>query len=151
MFRLCIYLFTLIVLVSCDMSAPLPATLQVQAPTPLPTPTLPPTALIPAGVATAPPTDSSVRALLDSVQSDRLMITVGTLVDQRTRYVLSHGASTAGGIDGARDWLVNQFSAIRDGSSQQPISVWAQPVLFTWNGARVMSENVALVFQGTDV
>jgi hypothetical protein len=138
-------------LLACDISAAPPATLQVQFPTATASRAVTPTAIIPLGVATSWPVDPAVQGLLDRVQSDRLMITVGTLVDMRTRHVLSRRTETVGGIDGARDWLVGQFNDIRKTYPDQPISVWTQPVPFTWHGVDVAPQNVSAVFQGTDV
>ncbi len=97
------------------------------------------------------PIDRGIYALLDLVQSDRLMVTVGTLADMHSRHVFSKKTEAIRGIESARDWLIAQFSAIRDANPQQPISVWTQPVPFTWKGASTSPHNVVAIFEGTDV
>ncbi len=137
----------------CNFGSPPPATLQVQFPTLAASApgTRPPTASLPDGAGSSRPIDPGIRDILDSVQSDRLMVAVGTLVDMQTRHVLSKTTTTIGGIDGARDWLLSQFNAIRAENPDRPISIWTQPVPLTWNGVSVTPYNVVTVFQGTDV
>ncbi len=152
-------LLALVLLPACNFAAVPPPTLQVQYPTPTitspfrvsPTPVASAASLPPGALAGSRPGDPGVYSLLDLVQSDQLMVVVGTLADMQTRHVLSRKTASIGGIEGARDWLVAQFNAIRAANPQQPISVWTQPVPFTWNGVNVSPENVVAVFEGTDV
>jgi len=143
-----------LVLLACSISAGVPpATLQVNPPTitalalgaPWSTPTLATSATL------ARPNDPEINALLDQVQSDRLMLAVGTLADLRSRHVLSKPTNTIGGIARARDWLLAEFNAIRNAHPNQPISVWTQDVPFTWKNVPVNAQNVVAVFQGNDI
>jgi hypothetical protein len=105
---------------------------------------------LPANATSARPVDSAVGALLDKVQDDRLMLTVNALQEMHTRHVLSTSTATTG-IGTARDWLIKQFSAIRDANRTQPIDVWTQAVPLTFNGIKTTVQNVVAVFQGTDI
>src|SRR5258706_13891287 len=91
--RLFAYVFFIIIGVSlaCSVSGAPQATLNVllQTPTAAPVASAPPTALLPSGAAFSRPIDPGVHDLLDMVQSDRLMVAVGTLADFRSRHVLS--------------------------------------------------------------
>ncbi len=138
---------------ACSFAALPPPTLRVQ----LSTPTVAPPAIVP--VATFPPgalagsrpVDPQVAGLLDQVQSDRLMYAIGSLADMFTRHVLSQPTGSIKGIGGARDWLLAEFTSIRDANPEQSINVWTQTVPFSWNGIRTATQNVIAVFQGTDV
>src|SRR5712692_3880413 len=154
--RLCCCLVPLMLTLSlaCGYASSLPPpTLKVQEPTAtftdpakvLPTPSLP------AGAIVDRPVDPAMRDLLNSVQSDQLMVSVGTLADMHTRHVLSEQFKTSGGIVGARAWLLAQFNAIRDTNSDQGITTWTQPVQYYWNGFNVSSQNIVAILQGTDV
>ncbi len=106
---------------------------------------------IPTGATNNLPTDPAVNDLMNAVQSDRLMVTVGTLVDMHTRHVLSKTTKLTPGITAARDWLVAQFTELRDKYPQQSVSVWQQQVKYTWSGFNVESQNVVATFGGTDI
>lgn len=136
---------------ACSGAGESPPTLQVNVftSTPVITPTV--AALLPTGATITRPIAAQVRTLLDQIQSDRLMFAVASLADMKTRHVLSTRNSQTEGIGAARDWLLAQFSAIRDANPQQMIDVWTQPLQFTWNRANVVSENVVAVMRGTDV
>ena len=147
-----VWLALLIGLSACGLyNAPVPATLDTRPPatnTPLPTPTS--ARNLPDNATSAHPVNPQVSALLDKVQSDRLMQTVSTLADMRTRHVLSPPAATTE-ISTARDWLVGQFAAIHDANPTRPIDVWTLPVPMTFNGVSLTAQNVVAVFQGTDI
>jgi hypothetical protein len=147
------YFFALsLACLACNLSSAPPPTLQVQstAPTSVPVALQTPTGSAVAE-STTRPVDASVNQLFDLVQNDRLMMTVRSLVDMNTRHVLSKKTDTVGGIEGARDWLLAQFKAIRDANPRQPIQVWTQTVAFNWKGVDVTPQNVVAVLQGTDV
>src|SRR5260221_6315435 len=152
--RLRSYLVPIVLLagMACGFGAP-PPTLQYQPPTVTPTEVHPdtPTPSIPTGATNNLPTDPAVNDLMNAVQSDRLMVTVGTLVDMHTRHVLSKTTKLTPGIAAARDWLVAQFTEMRDKYPQQSINVWQQQVKYTWSGFNVESQNVVATFGGTDI
>jgi hypothetical protein len=148
-----LYFFSLLLAcLACNFSTAPPATLQVQstAPTSVPPALQTPTGSV-AAESVSRPVDASVNQLFELVQNDRLMMTVRSLVDMNTRHVLSKKSDTVGGIEGARDWLLAQFKAIRDANPRQPIQVWTQTVVFDWKGISVAPQNVIAVLQGTDV
>jgi hypothetical protein len=150
------WLFLLLgnLILACGNTGTPRATLQVLQPTATSTSrsvSITPTSVLPSGAQTTLTTDPAIIALLDQVQSDRLMVVVGSLADMGSRHVASKPSGAIAGIDKARDWLVAQFNAIRADYPYQPISVWTQPVPFTWNNVNIAPENVVAVFQGTDV
>src|SRR5579859_7315499 len=152
--RCCLVPLMLTLSLACGYASSLPPpTLKVQEPTAtftdpakvLPTPSLP------AGAVVDRPVDPAMRDLLTAVQSDQLMVAVGTLAAMHTRHVLSEQFKTNGGIAGARAWLLAQFNAIRDANPDQTITTWTQPVQYYWNGFNVSSQNVVAIVQGTDI
>jgi hypothetical protein len=147
------FVFMLLMTAACNYATDPPATLQVRISTPIPTPSpvIQPTATTPVGLGLKRPVDPSVSALLNEVQNDRLMFAVGSLVRMETRHVLSAKDSPAKGIGAARDWLLEQFNALRDSHPEKKIDVWTQPVQFTWRTSEVKVENIVAVFQGTDI
>ncbi len=156
--RLLSGLVALLVTAACGFSnfaAEPPATLQVRLATVPPTATMPPnlTPTPPTGVVPNRPVDPAVGEMLAQVQSDRLMVTVGTLSGMFSRHVLSTKDNPERGIGAARDWLLAQFNRIRTARLARQIEVWTQPVQYTWGGGtvNVTSENVVAVFPGTDV
>ncbi len=151
---LCWVLFLLFSLALACGASSTPATLQAQlSATTLSASGVPVTltSAIPTGATTHVFTNPGIKPLLDQVQSDRLMVVVGSLADMGSRHVLSKPAGAVRGIDAARDWLVSQFTEIKYAHPAQPISVWTQPVRFSWHGINLAPENVVAVFQGTDV
>jgi Peptidase family M28 len=138
---------------ACGLSTPPPPTLQFQPPTATSTEIIPETATpaIPTGATDNLPIDPGITDMLNAVQSDRLMVTVGTLADMHTRHVLSKTTNLTPGIGAARDWLMAQFNDLRDKNPQHTINVWQQDVKYLWNGFNVDSQNVVATFQGTDI
>lgn len=138
---------------ACGYASSLPPTLQVQEPSATFTDPakVRPTPSLPAGAVADRLVNPSMHDLLNQVQSDKLMVAVGTLADMHTRHVLSEALKTGGGIAGARTWLLGQFNALHDANPDQAITTWTQPVQYYWNGFNVSSQNVISIIQGTDV
>jgi hypothetical protein len=139
--RLLSGLVALLVTAACGFSnfaAEPPATLQVQLATVPPTATMPPnlTPTPPTGVVPNRPVDPAVGKMLAQVQSDRLMVTVGTLSGMFSRHVLSTKDNPERGIGAARDWLLGRFTGFGPQPARQ-IEVWTQPVQYTWGGGTV--------------
>jgi hypothetical protein len=147
------------VALACNVSLSLrdaPPTLQVRLLTPTvalltPASPPPPTRDLPTEAASSRPVDPSVRALLDEVQPDRLMLAVHTLAGFGTRHVLSAQNDSLQGIGAARGWLVGQFTALGTTYPTKQIQVWTQPVAYEWQGHSVAVENVVAIFPGTHV
>ncbi len=133
------------VLSACKADSP--ALLHVQ----LTEPTLAPvkTALTPFGHTL--PIAASVLRRLDLIQSDRLIYMIDGLVSKGTRHVLSPNYHPQMGIGAARSFLIDQFNAMKRTGTDNPLTVWTQPVAFTFNGIRIAPENVIATLQGTDI
>jgi hypothetical protein len=139
--------------VGCGFASTTPPTLKPQSSTPTAIPLVAPstTPTIPSGGIVGRPSDPALMDILDLVQSDSLMLTVDSLVGMGSRHVLSHPSPQIKGIAGARDWLLSQFNGIARDNPQQSINIWAQNFQYNWNGFNIEAQNVAAVFQGTDV
>ena len=136
---------------ACSLyDAPVPTLETRLVATSVPLPTATSGRALPINATSSHPVDPRVSALLEKVQSDRLMQTVSAMADMRTRHILSRPAATSG-INAARDWLIRQLGAIRDANPTRPIDVWTQPVPMIFNGVRLTTQNVVTVFQGTDI
>src|SRR5579859_7765114 len=134
----------MLAMLACESSSPPPPTLEVQQPTSTPTQPIPitPTPSMPAEAVLSVPADPDLQAMLAQVESDRLMVSVGSLVDMHTRHVLSKTTKITPGIAAARDWLITQFQDLQNKNPLQPITLWTQDVKYTWNGFPVASQNV---------
>lgn len=127
---------------------------------PLPTRTPPPTlgyvAVGPVrapgiGATAAAPAESDISAILEQVESDRLMSHIRTLQDFRTRHVNSSQVSSNEGIGAARAYLNGQFETYRQASNGGLYTFDLPFESVTADAERRLQHNIVAVIQGTEL
>ena len=142
----------ILIIASCTVGNPTPALLNANVPVVnnsvvIDTPGLFDATATP--MRTALPRDPALLRLLDSVQTDQLLVTVNALAAMRTRHILSasfdltHGI----GIAAAQAYIVAHFHALA-GSGE--LDIWTQPVTVSLNGIVSTSDNIIALLPGTD-
>jgi hypothetical protein len=147
--------------VACNLTSEPPATLAPRVPQSTLTPqgAIGPQATVqappitdqqlPSGVQSSLPSNPSVSQQLQQVSSTRLMNDVQTLVGFENRHFLSEPAPDRGKF-AARNWLINQLTAIQNSNPQTRLDVYSQSFEFQYAGETRTGENVIMVMNGTD-
>ncbi|MEO1439980.1 MAG: M20/M25/M40 family metallo-hydrolase [Chloroflexota bacterium] len=103
----------------------------------------------PAAAAPQAPAASNLNALMNQVQSDRLMAHVRNLQGFYTRHVNSQQDSGNRGIGAAERYIDAEFRAIA-ANSQGRMSVFGQDFALEWAGVRTTQTNVIAVIRGDE-
>ncbi|MEO0562314.1 MAG: M20/M25/M40 family metallo-hydrolase [Chloroflexota bacterium] len=104
-------------------------------------------------VATPPPGSTSataIQAMVNRVESDRLMRHVRNLTGFYTRHVNSPQNRTDYGIGAARNYIYTEFEAIQ-AQTQGNLAVFQQEFSLEWNGVRTQQTNVVAIVGGTQI
>ncbi|MCB9435522.1 MAG: M20/M25/M40 family metallo-hydrolase [Anaerolineales bacterium] len=124
----------------------------VLQPSPLPdsggVPTQGPPAL-PTGITPQVPTNPTLLAQLELVESNRLLNTVDALVTFQNRHAMSE-PSPSKGVYAARDYLLAEFYKIQTEHPEARIGVFPHQFSFPFNGGDVLADNVVMFINGTD-
>jgi hypothetical protein len=94
--------------------------------------------------------DIELYALMQQVDTDRLMAHVQTLQDFHTRHVNSTTTSTTQGIGAARTYIQEQFEIVRQQAPFGNFTVQPQPFNMTWAGVPTEQYNIIGYLQGTE-
>lgn len=136
----------LLVMAACDTPTPTPSI------RPRPgSPTAAPARVTPTPVSQTIPYSAALQKRFVLIQSDRLIGTLGTLVDAGSRHALSTLKNPSRGIFAARTTLVGAFNAIKAGAPNASIEVWTQPVPILVNGFQSTTDNVVMVMPGSAI
>jgi hypothetical protein len=144
-------------LLACNLSdeASLPPTLVLRGATATPPPTigfatLPPEALPDQEATNAPRPEAAIAALINQVQTDRLMLHVSSLVDMGTRHVNSSYTTPGRGIGAAREYILTEFNQIAN-ASQGVFRVIPQDFTVDYNGVVSTATNVFGIIPGNEI
>ena len=138
---------------ACNLSSEPPPTLVPRASdTPLPTigyATLSPTELPQEAASPFVPSDAGLINLLNQVESDRLFLHVDTLQAFGTRHINS-GTSPNQGINGAFNYIMGQFEAIRSQPNSN-LQVFPQAFQVDWAGVNTTQQNIIAIINGNEI
>lgn len=108
---------------------------------------------LPTSVAVAAPsiTSPSFSAQVQSIDQNRLMNTVTTLVNFDYRHTFSYTDIASGrGIGAARDYIISQLIQIQLDNPNNRIDVDTHQYTFPYNGQSHNAENLVLIINGND-
>lgn len=114
--------------------------------------TLSPTQL-PADTSTIAPAVGAapnITALINQIESDRLMMHVRTLSGFHTRHVNSPQNRSDFGVGAAKNYIMRQFEEIQ-ASSQGALYVFPHEFDIEWAGVRSRQTNVVAILSGTEI
>lgn len=139
---------------ACNLSSPPPPTVPPRLSTSTPQATIGistqvPIAL-PTGVGELAPSDPSIDALLQQVNTANMMKIIEDLVSFDTRHVNSTRSDGLHGIEAAREYIYETFQSYNP-LAQGRLTVWQHPFTMTWGEQETLQHNVAAILQGTDV
>ncbi len=129
-------------------AATAPGTTPPPTPPPAPSPAPGATATVPPAAAALAPAAVPIPEQLALVNTDNMLLSINRLVNMGNRYTLALPVENAG-IQGARDWLLGEFQAIKQADPQR-IDAWTHNFTFSLNGSMFAAENIVLVIYGTD-
>lgn len=138
---------------ACNLSSAPPPTVPPRLPTSTPQATIGISTQVPielpGGIEAEAPIDPGLDALLQQVDSSRLMQHASTMYEFETRYVNSTQTSPTRGIGAARQYIHDtlvSYSSLAEGR----LTVWDHPFTVTWEDQQSLQHNVIATLQGTE-